>query len=134
MCSLLFIFREDVTQTSRTKVAMHRSTLETKLRLFQVVKLSSRNLNIVLCNGSIHRSNVAHRCIGMADIWGSKAWKAWCSELKQNKRAPKRAKLPEQQWKQLRSSYPGRLKGLALQYARHRSGSEAGVIRLHFAS
>ena len=81
-------------QTSRTKVASHRSTLETKLRLFHFVKLGSHNLSLY---HSLQRQNtqkqVAHRLIGMSDFWDSTAWKAWCREIKQDTGAPKRARL-----------------------------------------
>ena len=73
---------------------MHRSTLETKLIFFQFVKLSSHNLSLY---HSLQRQNIqkqlAHRLIGMADIWDSKSWKVWCRALMQDKRAPKRALL-----------------------------------------
>ena len=73
---------------------MHRSTLETKLLFFQFVKLGSHNMSLY---HPLQRQNtqkqIAHRLIGMADIWDATTWKKWCADLKQHERMPKKALL-----------------------------------------
>ena len=61
---------------------MHRSTLEIKLKFFHFVKLSSHNASLY---HPLQRQNtqkqMAHRIIGMADIWTPRDWRSWCKAL-----------------------------------------------------
>ena len=73
---------------------MHRSTLETKLKFFQFVKLSSHNLALY---HPLQRQNtqkhLAHRLVGSVDIWEKSNWRMWCRDLLQANKTPKRVLL-----------------------------------------
>lgn len=73
---------------------MHRSTLEIKLKFFHFVKLSSHNASLY---HPLQRQNtqkqMAHRIIGMADIWTPCDWRNWCKALGPQGSLPKRPLL-----------------------------------------
>ena len=73
---------------------MHRSTLEIKLKFFHFVKLSSHNASLY---HPLQRQNtqkqMAHRIIGMADIWTPRDWRSWCKALGPQGSLPKRPLL-----------------------------------------
>ncbi|CAE7715294.1 unnamed protein product [Symbiodinium sp. CCMP2592] len=66
----------------REIVSMYRPTLEIKLKFFHYVKLSSHNASL---HHPLQRQNtqkqMAHRIIGMADIWTPRDWRNWCKAL-----------------------------------------------------